>query len=346
MPTPFGTIPHVGIRHVETITDTPRTFGAASNFWNTRLPDNVLLDTASNPAVANELVREVGIAAPVVNTYQFTNEVVIVPADQPLVPVLLRGTRTDTPFVKLKQIMASGFPIPAGWQPQGDSDAEGAFYQPDRVSPYDGAKGYYFEGWQMQPEDPALTGGFSWSAAWGGRKVRTEKWTGHWTDWKTSGYRYSTPGDPDSTYEDKLYGTTATSLPLAAGQVTVEDVQASRIEHALGLSVITPKTGFRWPAQRGDGTSSTNPIVEGMRMRFPVGSVAPATLHPVAKLVFDAVRDYGLVVWDKAGAVSFRGEPGVSQFFNGTPGYDILDGFPWADLLVLATGSDTTPNPV
>jgi hypothetical protein len=343
---PFGTKPHVGVRHVEEIIDHPRAFAAPSNFWNAALPDTVALDAASNPAVANELAREATVAAPYVNTWQYTAPITLVPADQPLVPVLLRGARTDSSFLKLQAILASGMPIPPGWQPLADADAEGAFYQPDRCSPYDGKCGYYFEGWKFQAEDPSTNGGYRWSVAWGGRIVRTEAWNGHWSNWQYSGYKYTTPGDPDSTYSEKGYGATATSLPLAGGTITVEDVQLGRIEHAVGLAVIVPHTGFRWPAQRGDGTSSTNPVYEGMRLRFPPGYQPPPGLHPLARMLVDAIRDYGAVVWDKAGALSYRAEPDVAQFFNGTAGYDILDGFPWSDLKVIATGSDTTPNPL
>lgn len=343
---PFGTVPHVGIRHVEQIVDHPRAFGAPSNFWNARLPDNLALDPAANPAVANELAREATVAAPYVNTWQYTAAITLVPADQPLVPVLLRGTRTDSTFLRLKAILRSGMPIPPGWQPTADSDAEGAFYQPDRCSPFDGTCGYYFEGWRFQREDPASNGGYPWSVAWGGRMVRSDASSGHWANWQYSGYRYSTPGDPDSTYSESGYGATATSLPLAGGTVTVEDVQLGRIDHAVGLAVIVPHSGFRWPAQRADGTSSTSPIYEGMRLRFPPGFQPPAGLHPIARMLVVAIRDHGGVVWDKAGVVSFRAEAGVAQYFGGTPGYEVLNGFPWSKLQVVATGSDATPNPL
>jgi hypothetical protein len=337
------TQPYRGVRHrerlvertlVEIVDDGPSVF-APSCFWNVPLP-NVAIDPAT-AAVSADLVRQASVAAPYVNTWQYTAEMVVVPADQPLVPVALLGDRTDTPFVKLKAMMATGLPIPADWQPQADSDAEGCFYQPDYVSPYLGQRGRLYEGWKL------AKGPDGWTAQWGGRMTNCEANPGHFVSWEYSGYQYTNPGHPDSTYQNRLWGTTATSLPLLGGTITVEDLRQGRIEHAVGLSVIVPRQGARWPAQRNDGTSSTNPVIEGRRMRFPAAAVAPAGLHPVAALIFDAVRDFGLVVWDKAGALTFRAEPAVD--FGGVAGYDVLDGFPWGDLQVFAIGSDANPNP-
>lgn len=324
--------------------DTVHPFGAPTNFWNTPLPLSVLIDAIATPAVAAELAREATVAAPYVNTWQYTAKIVRVPPNQPLVPVLLRGARTDTTFLKLKQALASGMPIPAGWQPTADTDAEGAFYQPDRSSPYDGRAGYYFEGWKFHAEDPATNGGYPWSVAWGGRMVRSDVSVGHYTNWQYSGYHYSTPGDPDSTYQEKGWGTTATSLPLIGGTITEEECHLGDIEHELGLAVIVPHTGTVWPAQRNDGTSSTNPIYEGMRFRLDP-TYDPSPLHPFAQIIARAAQKYGIVVWDKAGTLSFRADPACAAYFNGTPGYRVLDGFPWNRLQVIQPGSDATPNP-
>ena len=70
-------------------------------------------------------------------------------------------------------------------------------------------------------------------------------------------------------------------------------------------------------------------------------------MHPVGKAIARAAQTYGFVVWDKAGALTLRGEnplPYISrgernpydEVFNGTPHYAILEGFPWEKLQFLA----------
>jgi hypothetical protein len=335
--TPYGTAPHVGPRHVEVIVDQKRSVFAPASFWNSPLPDGVLLDAASNPAVGNDLAAQAARVDPYVNTTSWSAELVVVPPDQPLVPVTL--TRSGS--AALTAVFRTGLPIPPGWSPQGDRDAHAVFYQPDYVGP-GGHRGRYYEAWRMA-QDPT-TG--QWSAEWGGRITGVETNPGYFTDWRYSGYKYATPGDPDSTYQEKGWGGTATSLPLIGGEISAEDCALGKIEHAVGLSVINPKAGHRWPAQRGDGwASSTSPIQEGMRLRFPPGYSPPPSLHPFAHMLAIALRDHGAVVWDKAGAVSVRAEPPCASLFGGTPAYNVLNGFEWSKLQVLATGSASNPNP-
>jgi hypothetical protein len=307
-----------------------------SSFWNAPLPDDVRIDGATG-AVAGDLAAQAARVAPYVNTTKWSTELRLVPPDQPLVPVTL--TRTASPA--LTAVFKTGLPIPPGWQPQPDRDKHAAFYQPDYVSPC-GYRGRYYEAWQLSQD--ATTG--RWSASWGGRITGVETNPGYFTDWRDSGCLFSTPGDPDSTYQERYWGATATSLPLIGGVVSAQDCARGAIDHAVGLSVIGPAAGYRWPAQRGDGSgSSTSPVQEGMRLRFPPGYQPPASLHPLARMLALAIRDHGAVVWDQAGALSFRAEPTCASLFNGTPGYAILKGFEWSKLQLIVTGSATNPNP-
>ena len=82
-----------------------------------------------------------------------------------------------------------------------------------------------------------------------------------------------------------------------------------------------------------------------MRLRLPPDYVVPASLSPVGRMIAQAARDYGLVIWDRAGALSLRAEPGVKPYFAGKLPSSVLDGFPWGRLEVLTTGSDSKPNP-
>jgi hypothetical protein len=338
---PFGTVPHVGPRDVEEIVIHTRTITAPTNFWNTPLPGDVALDTAANVDAPAELARQASTLGTYVNRTAWTADVEIVPPDQPLVPVLLRKPDNGT---KLAAVLATGVPIPPGWQPTPDPDARGIFYQPGYVSPDGRFSGRLYELQGVRRENPATAGGFQWSATWGGRMSSAAGNPGHWINWQYSGYRYGTPADPDSTYQRKEWGATATSLPDAEGTITADDVAKGRINHAILISVpysrpcgATP----RWPAQRCDGWKSGSPLAQGMRIRLPTG-YAPRCANQFGRMVEQALEEYGGVIGDTAGAVTVREEPRAPAV--DVPGYEAIACVGWSDVKVLTMGSDSTPN--
>ena len=173
---------------------------------------------------------------------------------------------------------------------------------------------------------------------------------GYWVD-RTNGATYpDLPSDPvaASTFESRLWGATATSLPLAAGEITAEDVRRGRIDHALGFAALPASIakGYRWPAQRGDGyVTSGAPLQEGMRLRLPPGTRCAAMAQRIGRMVCEAATRFGIVLWDRSGSLSFRAEPAVVPAFAGVAPSQVLAGFPWERLQVLATGSAADPNP-
>ncbi len=80
--------------------------------------------------------------------------------------------------------------------------------------------------------------------------------------------------------------------------------------------------------------------IEGQRFRLdPSINVDSLGLHPVATAVATAAQKYGFIVMDK-GSNAVHAENGNAveaatgvnpwdAMFNGTPGYQILKGFPW-----------------
>jgi hypothetical protein len=337
---PFGTLPHVGPRDVEEIVVHTRTITSPTNFWNTPLPDDVALDPTAIDAPA-ELARKASRVGTYVNRTAWTANVEIVPPDQPLVPVLLR--RADN-GPKLAAVLATGVPIPAGWQPTADSDARGIFYQPNYVSPDGRFAGRLYELQGVRREDPALSGGFAWSATWGGRMSSAAANPGHWISWQYSGYRYATPADPDSTYQRKEWGATATGLPDAEGTIAADDVAKGRINHALLISLPYSRpcgASPRWPAQRCDGYKTGNPLVEGLRIRLPPGYQSRCTI-PLGRMVDQALTEYGAVIGDSSGAVTVREEPRAPA--PDVPGYTAIACVGWGAVQVLAVGSDAAPN--
>src|SRR4051812_40926656 len=196
-----------------------------------------------------------------------------------------------------------------------------------------------------------------WMVAWGGRMVGTSnQGNGYWKDcwWVGCGYQadaYADPnawGRPDSQAQEKSWGATATSLSLLGTQVSLRECKAGAIDHAVGLEVPEARYGSWWPAQRGDGGSSSLVTTEGMRLTFPVGTTKPTGLSRVGSSLWDAVKKHGFVIDDKtASSLNIRVEPGCEQtsWWDGIAAYNQLRNFPWSQLRVIAQGTDAQPNP-
>jgi hypothetical protein len=374
---------------------TERAFSPTS-FWNATIPNRVAFATGTvtvgtasngspiskpiNPIVGQELAafarRSDGSSNTWINYRDYTAPITIVPATTPLQPVrlcrfypsncvpdwawtlhqTLSGIAVDGTY------LGGGVPVPAGFTPPTDSDAEAIFYQPDYVAP-DGKRGRVYELWGMRANPdfdrsrPVSPTNARWMAAWGGRLVGTTgEGNGYWTDcwWVGCGHQADTHADfdnwgrPDSQARDHNWGATATSLSLLGTQVSLRECRAGVIDHAVGIEVPNARPGWWWPAQRGDGGDPSLVLTEGMRLTFPPGATKPAGLTRVASSLWDAAERYGLIIDDKTGwSLNFRVEPGCERtaWWGNTAAYDQLHGFPWEQLRVIAKGSDAQPNP-
>src|SRR5439155_21465737 len=78
---------------------------------------------------------------------------------------------------------------------------------------------------------------------------------------------------------------------------------------------------WAYPANRTDGqTSASNAIPEGTIFRLPASlNLDAMTMDPYARMLAKAVQKHGMVVWDRAGAVSFRAENPANQYPEGNP---------------------------
>src|SRR5213079_1948589 len=110
--------------------------------------------------------------------------------------------------------------------------------------------------------------------------------------------------------EDPSWGSSASSLPMAGGMVTIAELQSGHIDHALQLLIPTSQKGvFAWPAQRTDGTdTSSTAIPEGARFRLdPNLDLSQLSLPPVTRMMAEAAQTYGMIVNDVThGTVGFR----------------------------------------
>lgn len=331
---------------------------APTSYWNLALPDVQTLDPLSATVVGEIVAQSKATFTPPgsttpqpiypnFNTTAYSSTITIVDASTPRKPV--RITKPAPWNKAFADICIQGVPIPDNVvlplpAPQ-DTDSEMVFW--------DQGADQYWEFWHFRVNsDPVtLANGVPYEAQWGGRMSLASTNPGHFLDRFTTWKDRTSPNLPTdpvkaSQFEQKEFGATATSIPLAPGILTAEDVTNGHVAHAIGMSLLkTRAKTWRWPAQRCDGNDTTVNVCEGMRLRFPAGMSVPAGLHPIAGLFFQAIRDYGCVIWDKAGAVGFRAEPAVQGMLGGTPKYKVLFGFPWDQLQLLVEGSDVVANP-
>ena len=135
------------------------------------------------------------------------------------------------------------------------------------------------------------------------------------------------------------------------------------IDHVVGIALPETLAHPRWsyPANRTDGLFTENdPIPEGAMFRLPASlNLDAMNMDPYSRMIAKAVQKHGMVVWDKAGAVSFRAENPVGTYSDGDPYTKVngilrcpngasqpvcwpdsngrLRGFPWDKLQALKT---------
>lgn len=287
-------------------------FFAPTSIWNTPLASNAPVD-ARSAALVGELNNELnGPTIPWINTTEWSVPVYTVAGGQPTSKVSLSGTQW-APLVNAWQSV----PIPGDARAAGGSDGHLVVWQPTTDT--------MWEFWRLKGS------GSSWSASWGGRMANVSGSSG--------------------IYPDKMGGT-ATSVPLVAGLMTLDELEKGEINHALALAVPDPRKGHCVaPIHREDGTSShPNAMPEGAHLRLPANLDVEALDVPEAtKVIARAAQRYGMILRDKSGSVALYGEdPRPSgrydvyqKFFNGLQPDEIMERFPWDQLQVLEMDLNT-----
>ncbi len=296
---------------------------APDSVWNAPLsdlplyvdPESTTLVHALASVVEEELARKVG---PWVTRTSFSTPIYSVPADQPTVRVLLDNNNAPL------QRAFDAVPLPVGAQPASGSDAQLTVWQPgaDRL----------WEFWHMDLIDG------QWHAGWGGAIEGVSQSTGYFSAESWPGARSN-------------WGATATSLPLAGGLITLEDLERGTIDHALALGYpLTESRVFRFPAQRTDGRSeSPYALPEGLRLRIdPTLDLSSLHLPPFTLMIARAAQRYGIVLRDTSGVVDFfgqdptptGGEP-FAPWLEGKKPWQLLAQFPWDRLQVLSASHCT-----
>ncbi len=307
--------------------DAQRLF-APDSVWNRELPRQVALDPGS-AARAGALAREVfsKVAAglhPAIAADSYSTPIYEVPRGQPLVRVQLDTGPWGNP---LRKAFAPGVPIPRNAKPAVGTDGHMTVYQPstDRM----------WEFWR------AVRQGDGWHASWGGAMRDVSKSPGYYSPESWSRL---------SPKQGWNWGATATSLPVAAGVMTITELRVGVVEHVLAMAVPNPcKELVARPAQRGDGHNrSLNCMPEGAHLQLdPSLNVDRLALTRLGEIAARAAQRYGLIVRDgtglensvalyaeapQGGPSPYRGEHGL---FGGLQPWKVLHNFPWRELRVL-----------
>ncbi len=300
----------------------PFRFFAPGSFWNRPLPAGAPLDPSSTAVMGafdKEIAREeeAGKGPANINTTAWSVPIYTVAANQPTVKVALERVWRAPAL----QAAWEAVPLPPDARPAAGTDAHLVVWQPSRDR--------LWEFWHL------ARGAAGWQAGWGGaiQKVSSNRgaygpraWRGARSDW----------------------GASASSLSIAGGLITLEDLERGQINHALAIAIPNVRGGvYASPAQRTDG-GSTEPLSlpEGAHLRLdPNLNLASLHLPRLTLMMAEAAQRYGIFVRDSAANVTFYAqdpiptgtEPyaGPQGYFEGeTPG-QLLASFPWSHLQLL-----------
>ena len=303
---------------------------ARDSVWDAPLPADVPIDPESHarldPMLDHVEARQADMFFPSISISSYSTPVYIVPADQPRVPVTL-----DAWNPSFKRALGEGVPIPSNARAAAGTDGHLTVYQPSTDS--------MWEFWKASKRDDG------WHAAWGGAMRHVSTSAGYYDDDAWPGL---------TGIQGFNWGSTATSLPVAGGLITIQDLREGRIDHALAASVpFACRDSFLFPAQRTDGLSTrADCMPQGARLRLdPDLDVDALKIPPVTKLIAKAAQRYGIVVRDKTGGQSIAlfaeqvqsGDPnvygGADGLLGGYPGWSLLGKFPWRKLELVRSRS-------
>jgi hypothetical protein len=279
-------------------------------------PTSDMLVRVLDGEVAREQESGVG---PWINTGQYSVPVYSVPARQTLVRIGLDKPQAAY-FTELRQAF-SRVPLPGDARPAAGTDAHLVVYQPatDRL----------WEFWGLR------RGAGGWHARWGGAIGGVSK----------------SPGFYGGRHRD--WGASASSISIAGGLITPDELRRGRIAHALAIAVPNVRARQRsWPAQRTDGRlDSPEAIPEGARFRLDPGlDLDSLHLPRVTRMLAEAAQNYGIIVRDQSPNVAFyaqdvsvAGQDRYPKLLRTKDFGQVLSDFPWNRLQLLQLRLSAAP---
>ncbi|MCG7321162.1 malectin domain-containing carbohydrate-binding protein [Arsenicicoccus bolidensis] len=263
----------------------PERIFAPDAFWYRRLPANTPKDPRS--AEISKHIYDQGVSyygrpgAPsiAVNTVRYSAPMYMAKAGDPTTSFTFENCQGksygDTGLIANH---LSNLRIPSYARPAEGTDLE--------MLVYDASSRRLTETWVTRKNNG------TWSACWGGSIPDASKSNGVFPH---------------------PFGTTASGLSLAGGTIRPEELRRGRIDHVIGIALPhnAPWPNVSRPANRTDGynPSGRPAAAEGQMLRIPASvNLDALRLSPTARTIAKAAQEYGVVVWDTAGSISFRAE--------------------------------------
>ena len=303
---------------------TPLRFFSSTSLWNRPIPAHARLDRRSAALVGafDETIakEEEAKKGPAINTTAWSVPIYTVPTTQATVKVTL-----EIPYAgKLETALQSAWnavPLPPEAKPAAGTDRDLVVWQPSTNK--------LWEFWGLEKTEAG------WLAKWGGAMNNASSDPGV----------YGPEAWPGAT---RGWGTSATSLSIAGGLITLEDLERGQINHALAIAIRNTRSGvYASPAQRTDGYS-TEPtsLPEGAHLRLdPNLDLASLHLPHFTLMMAEAAQRYGIFVRDSAANVAFVAQDptptgtnpyaGPHGYFEGKSPTELLASFPWSHLQLL-----------
>jgi hypothetical protein len=188
----------------------------------------------------------------------------------------------NTEFNRIMQ----GVHIPADMLPDPSTDGAVSIYNPNSND--------IVELWQARKVNG------QWQACWGGRILNVDESLGV----HTSGY-----------------GASASGIALWATTIRAQEFLNHKIDHMVSIGIPrTKKASISWPANRSDGGTLGTELSIGQMLRLPASlNIDAMNLSPSARTIAKAAQDYGLIVTDTSGSVTFAGENSIALHANPYP---------------------------
>jgi hypothetical protein len=287
---------------------------APNSCWQAPLPDNAPISPNSS-AFVQDFVAQMNRIGPWINIDQYSVPIYVVPASQPKKQVVL-DRPSGTPTVDQLKAAWKEVPIPDNAHPANGTDKHLVIWQP--------STNQMWEFWAM--DKTTNSSGVFWVAQWGGFIADVSNSPGF----------FQAP--------NPTWGATATSLMLAGGLMLISEAQQYVIPHALAYATadFAPWNVVAPPAQRSDGDGKSI-IPEGTRFRLPHNVDLSHITTPLGKAMAIAIRDYGLLCRDTAGAAVVYGEDPTPYGTNPWPAImnngwanNIMKEIPWNQLQVVS----------
>lgn len=219
-----------------------------------------------------------------INTNKYSTPLYVARNSDPVHNITAWNCQSHTASVaKYLNDALKGVHLPADLQPDPSSDGSVSIYNPDSDE--------LIELWR------ARKSGGGWQACWGGRLTKASQSLGTFSG---------------------TFGASASGMALWPTTIRQNELLAGRIDHVVSLAIPhTKKGGHSWPAVRGDGWKAGNELSIGQMLRLPASlNIDAMKLSPAAKTIAKAAQQYGIIVTDTSGAVSFAAENPIALASN------------------------------